>query len=443
MYLALSLCLVSTLAIPACPLFQEPVEAPPLLVAAPPPPPPAGWYELKEASENSQSTRKNWHEWFLHVYPVHTEFRWQNYGWTQQFGEGVQLAAQQRKPLVLWLGKGHPLGATSPAGRALREAWIGPKVTQEMNKLFPVADDISRLLASSDPEADFLHSVLAQSEQNTDWAEGGVFVLSPSGQLLSACRQDAAQEDLAATLAQGLAAWQNLEADARVTVSSEQLAAPSRLERLFPHDGLALEVFLRDLPAAKGEIPVVGDLPRSESWSRDYLWFSREEMLQFLPPDSLRSRELHEVPAPLAQRLARLALHDQLHGLGTPYDEADVLQVSITLSMQASTKTHRHFLIQGEATLINERVEKPYGIKVQLWGRAQWSRQGEHFSLLEILGEGTRFGHEPGSGRPEKSEGIAPRALGFALRRVLAKDGWHQVPPASFSQYPEGWPVGE
>jgi len=442
MQLALSLCLLSAAALPACPLLQDAEEPPQLIAAPPPPPPPAGWYALQDAENKLLSSRRNWHDWFLHVYPVNIELRWQHYGWTQQFGLGVQQAAQERKPLVLWLGNGHPLGATSAAGMAMREVWISPNVTPLMDKLFPVADDLARLQHATDAEAAFLRSVLAQEESTKQWTDGGVLVLSPSGQLLSSCSQAAAQEDLAATLQQGLDAWQDLDPASRVSVDATKLAAPHRLENLFPHDGLALEVFLRDMPTTEGEIPVVSEVPRQAMWSRDYLWFSREEMLAILPPDSLRSREDHEIPAHLADRLARLALHDHLYGPGASFAKSDVMKASITLRPNASTKTHRHFMIQGEVILTQEDVDPPYGIKIQLWGRAQWERKSELFSLMEIFGEGMRLGEEPNSGRSEKNVGIAKRPLGFALRRVLARDGWHQVPPSTFSQYPENWPVG-
>lgn len=442
MHLALSLCLMSAVALPACPLLQDTEEPPQLLAAPPPPPPPEGWYALQDAENKLLSSRRNWHDWFMHVYPVNTELRWQHYGWTQQFGLGVQKAAQERKPLVLWLGNGHPLGATSPTGLAMRDVWVSASVTPLMDKLFPVADDLARLQRSTDAEAEFLRSVLAQEERTAGWSDGGVVVLSPSGILLASCSQAAAQEDLAATLQQGLDAWQDLDTATRIAVEDSNLEAPNRIENSFPHDGLALEVFLRDMPTTEGEIPVVSEVPRQEMWSRDYLWFSREEMMAIRPPDSLRSREGHEIPAPLASRLARFALHDRLYGPGTPYSESDVATATITLRTSASTKTHRHFMIQGEVVLVHENADPPYGIKVQLWGRAQWERKGEHFSLMEILGEGTRLGNEPHSGRAQENEGIAPRPLGFALRRVLARDGWHQVPPSTFSQYPEGWSVG-
>lgn len=442
MHLTLSLCLLSAATLPACPLTQEPEQPPQLLAAPPPPPPPEGWYALQDAENKLLSSRRNWHDWFMHVYPVNTELGWQHYGWTQQLGMGVKQAAQERKPLVLWLGNGHPLGATSPAGLAMREVWVSASVTPLMDKLFPVADDLARLQNSTDPEAEYLRSVLAQEETTASWSDGGVVVLSPSGMLLASCSQAAAQEDLAATLQKGLEAWQDLDSATRIAVDAAKLEAPTRLENSFPHDGLALEVFLRDMPTTEGEIPVVSEVPRQEMWSRDYLWFSREEMLSILPSDNFRSREGHEIPGPLASRLARLALHDHLYGQGTPYAASDVALASITLRPSASTKTHRHFMIQGEVILTHEDSDPQYGIKVTLWGRAQWDRKREHFSLMEILGEGMRLGAEPNSGRAQRNVGIAERPLGFALRMVMARDGWHQVPPSTFSQYPEGWPVG-
>jgi len=409
--------------------MQQDLEQPPQLVAAPPPPPP-----------NFLLSKSNWQDWFLHVYPVRAELTWQDYGWVQQSGKGFLAAAALKKPVVLWLGVGHPLGAASPSGRQLRTAWQSAAVTNAMAALSPVADDLRRLNIAQDPEAKFVRALLAQAEDAQALAQGAVLVASPSGKLLAACSEQADAATLADTLQQGLEAWKVLDPATRSQLDPAQVAAVGRAEDLFPLDGLALEIFERDLPSATaGAAP---DAPRQEEWSRDYLWFSRAEMERMLPGSGARLNRGKSIPENLARRIARFAFHDHLYGAGTVYQEEEVQSVTISLMPQASTPTHFHYRISGEATLQHGEGDAAYGIHVKLLGRAQWDKKDGSFSLLEIIGEGIRAGEEPGSGRQALKEGEGAPHLGIALRLVKSIDGWHQVPPAAFDQYPAGWPVG-
>ncbi|MGB0685190.1 MAG: hypothetical protein ACPGQD_03250 [Planctomycetota bacterium] len=423
-----------SLLLPSCPAPQEPETTPPVPTAA------QGVMAAEETTSapSFRLDRRNWREWFMHVYPVRDELMWQDYGWTQQVGLGAASAAARDKAMVLWLDQGHPLGAASPAGRALRAHWVGGSFTTVMEKLIPVADDLRRVARAEDPEGRFVQALLAQVE---DASDGVVLIAAADGSVLASCTQAVDTATLLATLREGLAAYESLDPATRRTLPEGGVASAGRIEGRFPVDGLAFEVFLRDLPPAvgEGEVAPGPDHPASPTWSRDYLWFSREEMTRFLPdPSSSRLSSSGPIPDELAARLAGLALHDHLHGSGTPVPPEAIQGASLRLRTQASTRTHRHYLIEGEVSWQVGEGEAAYGMEIKLMGKAQWAKEAGEFSLMEIVGEGWRHGEEPGSGRAGNDPG---HALGFALRRVLSVDGWHRVPPAAFDQYPVGWPV--
>lgn len=50
--------------------------------------------------------------WRDHIAPVQDEDRWLQIDWHDSVSAGVQAAAKQQRPLLLWLMNGHPLGCT-------------------------------------------------------------------------------------------------------------------------------------------------------------------------------------------------------------------------------------------------------------------------------------------------------------------------------------------
>ncbi|MCR9244868.1 MAG: hypothetical protein NXI31_07540 [bacterium] len=50
--------------------------------------------------------------WRDHIAPHEDESRWQQIDWHADLGTGVRTAAEQQKPVLLWLMNGHPLGCT-------------------------------------------------------------------------------------------------------------------------------------------------------------------------------------------------------------------------------------------------------------------------------------------------------------------------------------------
>ncbi|MCK5941482.1 MAG: hypothetical protein KAI24_05885, partial [Planctomycetes bacterium] len=84
--LALALCLV--------PQAPAPAPAPAATAATPTP----------------TLTPANLTAWRDHLAPQAAEERWRAIAWRPTVADGLQDAARQRRPMLLWLMNGHPLG---------------------------------------------------------------------------------------------------------------------------------------------------------------------------------------------------------------------------------------------------------------------------------------------------------------------------------------------
>ena len=54
----------------------------------------------------------NFAAWRSHLQPSEDELRWRQVPWHDNLADGLADASVARKPLLLWLMNGHPLGCT-------------------------------------------------------------------------------------------------------------------------------------------------------------------------------------------------------------------------------------------------------------------------------------------------------------------------------------------
>jgi len=50
--------------------------------------------------------------WKNYITPTQSELAWTRIPWLSSFGEGMIQADAQKKPVLLWVMNGHPLGCT-------------------------------------------------------------------------------------------------------------------------------------------------------------------------------------------------------------------------------------------------------------------------------------------------------------------------------------------
>ncbi len=64
------------------------------------------------ALESLELRRSDLAEWRAHLLPGEVDMRFARIPWEPTFLDGVRLASEQDRPLLLWLMNGHPLGCT-------------------------------------------------------------------------------------------------------------------------------------------------------------------------------------------------------------------------------------------------------------------------------------------------------------------------------------------
>jgi hypothetical protein len=66
----------------------------------------------EEALPEIDLNRHNYDAWRDHILPAKDELAWEKIPWLTTFHDGISAAKKAKKPLLLWVMNGHPLGCT-------------------------------------------------------------------------------------------------------------------------------------------------------------------------------------------------------------------------------------------------------------------------------------------------------------------------------------------
>lgn len=66
----------------------------------------------KEAAEASGLTLASYAAYRADIGPQESDAAWQRIDWLPSYREGLETAAKEQKPILLWVMNGHPLGCT-------------------------------------------------------------------------------------------------------------------------------------------------------------------------------------------------------------------------------------------------------------------------------------------------------------------------------------------
>jgi hypothetical protein len=323
---------------------------------------------------------------------------------------------------------------------ARRAVWVDAKVKRLAERFLPVADEVGMLQRAKTKEGELFRRIAEQGHyagrsHPTDTRQG-LYAAAPSGVLLASINHNDPSR-VAAMLEKALAAWEALPGDQR---RGEGDVGGFRWESLRPEDGLVLRVttrdLARDLPAEAGW--------RARAWNRDVAWFRRAEARSFLPEDP-RPGSVHDVPAPLVRRLARLHLADVVRGQSPPYAEGDVKEARLTATVTRVEGSTVHLRLEGRASLRAEGTWSTGGISGapptpqvrafdgRLLGRATFDLAEGRFTRFSLLAVGMRRGATQYNGRAD-DPGPAPQGVAFTLAGDTPAD---RVAPAAPWAY--GW----
>ncbi len=64
------------------------------------------------SAARSEASAASLDAWRDHIRPCEAERAWERIGWHASFADGLRAANTERRPLLLWMMNGHPLGCT-------------------------------------------------------------------------------------------------------------------------------------------------------------------------------------------------------------------------------------------------------------------------------------------------------------------------------------------
>lgn len=319
------------------------------------------------------------------------------------------------------------------------------------------ADEVWRLQRGSEADCIFFQSMVNGGKRITDGgSRQGTWVCSAAGVVLARFNTRDV-ETVLEKLEAAYAAWEALPDEARHLPEDVGLEPEHRWEHNYPEGGLVLDRTVRDLPAEGLDAP---PMPR---WSRDYAWFSREEVRAMVPREASVG-DTFELGL-LARRLARFHLVDNARGQSLPFADEEIVEARVTARVVARSGTRVTLHLVGVTRAVAEgpwllghnlwmpKGENPRGVACELAGEAACDLESGAFESFELVALARRWGSARNDGRRRDPIGrvafhltmAPPGAPRIAPTFVVVYDGeWIEAPAVpTWVRSPEECGLGE
>lgn len=310
-------------------------------------------------------------------------------------------------------------------------------------RFVPAADEVGHLQRVKSPEGELFRKIAEQGHYagrtEPTGTRQGIYATTADGRLLASINHNDPAR-MAAMLEKAWDAWQALPAKERAAADGwDGVADRRRPEERHPAGGLVLRVTSRDLPRAH---PPADDW-RAKAWNLDFAWFRAEEAAS-LVPEGTEVGTAREWPAPLADRMVRLHLVDNVRGQTYPAEPKDLARARLTSTVTGAKDHVVSLRLEGEGRweaetreviegLRGEPVDVMRGVEAPLLGMATWDANAKRFTAFELVAAGLRWGATRYNVRHDD---LAPAPIGFLFE--LASDAPHErVAPAAIWSY--GW----
>jgi len=315
-------------------------------------------------------------------------------------------------------------------------------VLRELAFFIPAADEVARLQRADDLEGKLFRKVAEKGHyagrvQPTNTRQG-TYALTPSGEFLGSLNHNDPKR-VADMLRKAKAAWDQMDPALRRLPESQLRPenAPQRFERFYPADGLVLRMTTRDLPRTKTSSDW-----RGQAFNIDFCWFRRAEMLSMVPEPQAGATAY--VSDEVARRWVRLHIIDIVRGQSPVWEpnqveralfefktedvRGDLQTIRVTGSIRAGDQGQ--WSIDGFRDM-NRPTPQSRGLRLQVMGRAVWSRSKQVFQSFELVLAGERWGATQYNGR---SDDPGPAPIGFVFEKARPQE---RVAPANWWGY--GW----
>jgi len=230
--------------------------------------------------------------------------------------------------------------------RGRQSVWSNPKVQQRLKRFVTCADEVHYLHKRAGRECDFFRGFSEQGHYGKNGPQAtrqGIYCASPSGRFLGSVNSNDPGRVIA-MLDAAWAAWNKLPKKQRYLDPAPTDTATGRGRRgepLYPADGLACRIYVRDLPRPK-QAPARDW--RGSAWNTDTVWFRKAEARAFLPAECKVGAQ-HDVPRALVERLARFCFIDSVRGQTAAYESKQIEQarLRVTVTKREGSKVFVRF----------------------------------------------------------------------------------------------------
>ncbi len=252
----------------------------------------------------------------------------------------------------------------------------------------------------------------------------GFYAATVEGELLNADGDPHSVDRTLAMLDRALKNWQTRTTQLQTTTIKPLVQRDPDFQWQYPSDGLVLQVGIRDLPRKVDHRP---DNWRRNAHNLDYVWITREEMLQIVPK-MVQQGDTFPLPSVLTRRLARFHLLDYVHGETPPWPVEVAKRADLQLRVIQVSSEKVQFSLSGRAPLRETNVEgtkKERGFDATLYGKLIFDRRKQRFTRFDVVAIGTRWGSTGHSGR-RNDDAPAPMGIAFTLAGNEPRD---RTPP--------------
>jgi len=268
----------------------------------------------------------------------------------------------------------------------------------------------------------------------------GIYVCSPSGMLLSSINS-LNPDDVLKMIENGLVNWNALPLSDRKISSDFEPKARHRWENSYPENGMVLNLSKIDLfsdPPLQSE--------RSDRWNRDFVWFNKDEVRQWIPENPQKG-DIYSLPDILLDRLFCFHLVDNARGQTLPFSPQEIKKSYIEIEVTDISNNSIQIKISGNSKAVSRgpwllgendwtpNYELDHGISTNLLGYATYDLNLEKFTAFEIVSIGSRNGKTQNNGRQNSPDS---GYIGFYF--TLAKDiPSERIAPAFVDVYNADW----
>ena len=329
------------------------------------------------------------------VTPTPQEQAWDDIPWQTDLWSARRAAVAAGKPLLLWIGQGHPLGMAYSdclIDRAL--AWADPAIRRQVSAGFvPFAGDGWFLSRRQDAVGRYFAAIIAQAHAvRPNTIAQGIFCVSSDGALLSQCSCGSDLGRLREVLAAGLQGFAGAPAPHPVP---DPGARDARYDPRPPPGTLVLVAYARHLVGDGGayrpapEAGAAGPFAAAIAEGREYLWLSPAEW-HLLVAQNPHGGGSWSCPEALSRKLVRFGLLDTTHGEAMPWEAGDIISLTLSVSSEQDDGGIRRLSLDGQVRLASD--SRSY--QARLGGHLDYDAGRDAITAFDLAALGTHQGVE-------------------------------------------------